>query len=806
MKKYLLIFTLLPLSTAAADMALAENIRGLPEDFRRYFYHSEVIVQVYLNDQRLFDAAVSLKENSHVKLLYTFDDNSEMEADLRGLWSEILQQGITIGQCTSHCPSGLMAAEYRLNNSALRLYTAQYETQQSKSEYVNLSSQMPAGLVMYNDLTTTYTPSTRSWGLNASLTSSLAGWSQKVSFQSSGTEGDYRYASSSLYELFTQKELPGSFTRLGFFTPDSDTGNVQMSGFGYDTIAGAMWGTSDALLNNAGNVSAWPVYVTGHNQSIAEIWRDGRLIHTQQLQNGVQPLDTRQLPGGIYDITVKIIANGQIVDTQRAQIYKPQGWGNPDKRWRMNLWAGQQTSMAFGQARSHENHPFAAGGGVDILVHPRAVLGVSGTLAENEYQIRARSTLTLSPDDSLFAQYAQGHSEFQSRKETDIRYYRNIPGGSSASLFWRTTTADTCCIKTTSAQRGDIWGSALSLRLPRTTSLILNTQWMDTPWRQGPGADVSITTLAVLRNREINVRMSAFDRPGSKDSSRDRGIAFGVSFSLSPAADHIFSAETGVNQNQGYSSLNYQMRRQNSRIDTLGMGISYSPQNTVISGNASVDTPYIGGDTYVQHNTHDHANTFGGNLNQLLVIGGGKIASVSGNSSRSVESALIVDVDTDDDAPHIIASGDMTEKKLSPGRNIIPAELWRKNSIQFSASSGDSVMVYPQRQNVQMNRGSVEYLKVKAVRTYTLIGRLYNEQGEMLKNRYVNSAISSGLINPEGVLTIDVAVSEKRLTINAGNTQPAMQCDLPSTMTGDKKVYFIPEIQCRKNENGAEER
>lgn len=112
-------------------------------------------------------------------------------------------------------------------------------------------------------------------------------------------------------------------------------------------------------------------------------------------------------------------------------------------------------------------------------------------------------------------------------------------------------------------------------------------------------------------------------------------------------------------------------------------------------------------------------------------------------------------------------------------------------------------MVYPQRQNFQMSRGSVEYMKVKAVRTYTLIGRLYNEQGEMLKNRYVNSEISSGLINPEGVLTIDVAASEKRLTINAGNTQPAVQCDLPSTMIGDKKVYFIPEIHCRNKESGA---
>lgn len=800
MKKYLLIFTFIPVSTVAAGMALTENIRGLPEDFRRYFYNSEVIVQVYLNDQRLFDAAVFLKDNSHVKLLHTFDDNTEIDVDRREVWSKILQQGISLGQCTTHCPSGLMTAEYSLNNSALKLYTSQYETQRIKSEYINLSSQTPAGVVIYNDLTTTYTPSARSWGLNSSLTSSLAGWSQRVSFQSSGTEGDYSYVSSSLYELFTQKEHHGSFTRLGFFTPGSDRGNVQMSGYDFDTIAGAMWGTSDTLLNNTGNVSAWPVYVTGHNQSIAEIWRDGRLIYTQQLQSGVQPLDTRHLPGGIYDIKVNIIANGQTVDTQYAQIYKPQGWGNTNNRWRMNLWAGQKSSIPLENTHNYENHPFIAGGGVDLLIHPRAVLGMSGTLAENEYQLQARSSLTLSADDTLFAQYGIGDNKFHSRKETDIRYYRNITGGSSASLYWRATTAKICCDTPPSTQHSDVWGSALSLRLPRTTSLILNTQWMDTPRLQGPGADLSITTVALLYSREINLRMNAFDRPGSKDSSRDRGIAFGVSLSLSPAADHIFSAETGVNQNQSYSSMNYQMRRQNHSIDNLGMGISYSPQNTVFSGNASFDTPHIGGDTYVQYNTRDKANIFGGNLNQLLVIGDGNLASVSGNSSRSVESALIVDVDADNDTPNIIASGDMSEKRLLPGRNIIPTELWRKSSVQFVASNGDSVMVYPQRQNLQMNRGSVKYLKVKAVRTYTLIARLYDEQENILRNRYVNSEFSSGLINPEGVLTIDVATNEKRLTINAGNRQQAMFCDLPSTKTDEKKVYFIPKIRCQKTE------
>lgn len=787
-----------PMLASAADMTLAASMRGLPEDFRRYFYESEVIVRVYLNDTPLFDAAVSLKENGDVQLLRIVEEAQDADHDARTLWVGILQQGVSVGKCEKNCPSGLMAVEYSLDSSVLRLYTAHYETARTKSAYISMPEETPGGVIMYNDVSATNTADSRSWGINSSLTSSLAGWSQKASFQSSGTDGRYHYSSSSLYELFSQKELQGSFVRLGFFTPDSDTGNVQTSGFGYDTVAGAMWGTSDALLVSTDSVSAWPVYVTGRNQSIAEVWRDGRLVHTQQLQAGVQALDTRQLPGGIYDISIKIIENGQTVDTQQAQIYKPQGWSNPDKRWRMNLWSGQRRTIATGDTYVREDNPFAVGGGVDILAHPRAILGVSGAATEKEHQVRTRANLTLSPDDTLFAQYTLGSTEYQSNQNTDIRYYRNIPGGGSASLFWRSTTTDVYGHRTSSRQQGETWGTSLSLRLPRSTSLILNGQYMDTAWRQGFGADASVTTLATVSGRDMNFRMSAYDRPGFNDNRRDHGVSFGVSISLAPAARHTVSAETGMNQNQGYSSLNYQWNPgDDSSLRTLGGGVSYSPQNTVISGNASVDTPYVSGDGYVQHNTQGNSNTAGGNLSQVLVMGGGRVASVNGNNSRSMESALIVDVDSDDDTADILASGNMAETRLTPGRNVVPAELWKKNTIQFTARGGESVQVSPERQGVQMNRGSVQYVKVKAVKTFTVVGMLQDESGNVLKNRYVSSDVAGGVINAEGVLTLDSGATNKLLTVRVESGQPAMVCELPDGLDKDKKVQFISAVKCR---------
>lgn len=797
MKTYSLLLLFVPVFASAAEMSLAKNMSGLPDGFRKYFYESEVMTQIYLNGTYLFDANISLKENGDINLISIVEEPQDGDAELRQHWRQILKEGVHAGKCTTSCPSGLMAVEYLLNNSTLNLYTAKYEKQQVKSSYIALPEDTPNGFIMSNDVTAAGTGDAHSWGLNSSLTSSLAGWSQKASFQSSGTSGHNNYSSSSLYELFSQKELNGSFLRLGLFAPDSDTGNVQTAGYGYDTVAGAMWGTSDALLVSSESVSARPVYVTGRNQSIAEVWRDGRLIYTQELQSGVQALDTRKLPMGIYDISIKIIESGQTVDTQLAQIYKPQGWSNPDQRVRMNFWSGQHRTIASGDAYTRDDNPFAVGGGVDFLAHPRLVMGLSGAATEDDQQGRVRANYTLSPNDTLFAQYSAGNNQYRSSANTDIRYYRNLPSAGSASLFWRSTTTDVYGHKTTSRQSGDTYGSTLSLRLPHSTSLIVNSQYMDTAWRKGFGADLSVTNLANIAGRDMNFRVSGYDRPGFGNHDRDQGISLGVSISLAPAARHTFSAETGLNQNKGYTSANYQWHPgDDSSIRYLGAGVSYSKDNTVLSGNGAIDTPYASGDFFAQHNTQGSNNTAGANLSQVLLIGGGKVASVNGSRNRGMESAVIVDVDSDDEDAKIVASGSMAENRLVPGRNVIPAELWKKDHIQFSSRDGQSLQVFPERQSVQMNRGSVQYVKVKAVKTFTVVGMLKDQYGKALKNRYVSSDVSGAMINAEGVLTLDSGVKNRLLKVKSEAGQPSLQCLLPADMAPDMKVQFVSAVPC----------
>jgi len=199
----------------------------------------------------------------------------------------------------------------------------------------------------------------------------------------------------------------------------------------------------------------------------------------------------------------------------------------------------------------------------------------------------------------------------------------------------------------------------------------------------------------------------------------------------------------------------------------------------------------------VQHHTQNSSNTAGGNLSQVLMLGGGKLASSSGSASRSTGAALIVDVDSDHNDIGILASGKMSETRLLPGRNVVQAEQWKKDVIQFSATGGDSVRVFPEQQSVQLNKGSVQYVKVKAVKTYTLVGTLQNEQGELLKNRFVESDISGAVINAEGVLTLETGAKNKTLLLKEEGGKPPLKCSIPATDdAGTNAIRFVDALKC----------
>lgn len=82
------------------------------------------------------------------------------------------------------------------------------------------------------------------------------------------------------------------------------------------------------------------------------------------------------------------------------------------------------------------------------------------------------------------------------------------------NVFWRRTSNQNYRLTESSQQVGNTWGASLFTQLPWSSSLTLNGQYMKTPSREGVEIDTALTTKAILANRDVNFRLSAYDRPG----------------------------------------------------------------------------------------------------------------------------------------------------------------------------------------------------------------------------------------------------------------------------------------------------
>lgn len=799
MKRTLFLFSgLLPgFAFATSSGMLLASAGNIPDDFKSYFFQSEIPVQVYLNDKPLFEAAMRMREDGGITLASIIASDETLSPETQDRWEVLLRKGIETGRCERDCTQGLISADYNLGNSTLRLMTAQYEKERVRGDYVELPEHFPAGLIINNDFSALRSSSSNQhMSLSSGWTASLAGWSHNMSFQSTHVSGQYGYDRSDLYNLYSQKELAGQFIRVGFFTPDDDSGNVQTSSFGYDTIVGAMWGTSDILLQSNESVSAWPVYVTGRNQSIAEIWRDGRLIHTQQLQDGLQALDTRRLPGGIYDISIRILENGQLIDTQTAQIYKPNSWRDTSRHWRANLWAGQQRAISSGH-QDYEEGNAALGGSLDLLAWAGGIMGVSASVQENEdYWLRVRSDISLTNNESLFAQHTRTSSNLRTYSGTDVRYYRNIQSGISGSVYWRNTYTESQMLGQ-HKWKSDIWGSSLSISLDQGARLTSQLEYKKNDRQRGLDADLSLSTRHNWFSRDADLRISGYDRTGYRSGDRDRGAAISLSMSLFPSdSRHTISAAVGVNNGDAYSNANYQWSPDNeSAISWLGGGVSRSSSMTTFNGNGAIDTRYLNGDGFIQHASSSDNTAAGINLNQTLAIGEWKIAS--SRDLNGQDAVMIVDLVQQDDG-NIIASGSMAEQPLRPGRNVVPVNLWQRDTLQFS-SVDSSASVKPERISMQMNRGSVGYVKVSSVKMRTIVAVPRDRNGNILPGSVVTAGTDKGFVNDEGILTMDIPENIRAISVSVPSAQDQLHCALDTQDKGSdrEEIHYMNDIRCR---------
>lgn len=796
MMRISLLAALISSSMIMSASARGLDVTGMPEEFRSYFFDSPVPARVLLNDEYLFDATLLLSENGRIRLqsVVSTAGDTTLSPELPGKWESLLQEGIMLGTCSEKCPDGFVAAEYLLERSELKIYTRQYEHNRVTSNYIQLPDNLPHGLIVNNDFTASGNSSHfDDWRLNSSWLSSLFGWTQKLMLQSAynNTAGGYR--KTEVTEAWTQKEYAGNYLRAGVFSPDTESGNVQMPGYASDRIAGAMWGTSDTLLSAGDSVSLYPVYVTGRNQSVADVFINDRLVYTQQLRAGIQALDTRRLPGGVYDITIRISENGKVTDVQSAQVYKPARWGNADKRWRAGIWAGQaQPTGVYSGGQYGQAWGFRA----DFLLHPRSVAGISLARSDREQLWSLKNETQITDRTTLYTRYNISQN---GRRDSDVRLFRTL-GTGSASAGWRHGVAAREAGLHTNVYRrtSDIYSGSFTWQFPEQLSLTAGSQYARNGYRDGLSTDLSLRKTLNIRNRSTELRLSAYQRPAWTTGKRDTGIEIGISIPIfSNSQVHSASAELGTKDREGYANLSYNWRPEApGTLSYLGTTTSFSKSANTAGINGGLQNRYVSGDFYAQTTGGAGGLYTGINLSNTLAMGGGKIAA--SGEVRDASAAVIVDVDSPQPETGlrvVSASGETTLKK---GRNLVPADVWQQRNMQFDGNSTQSMQVYPPGYRYQMNRGSVGYVSVRALKKKTIIALLTHSDGTPVLNRETKSDIAQAHVNSDGVVTIDASTDAQYIEVAGTETAPALTCKLPSLLPEKRETLFIDKLTCEK--------
>lgn len=779
-------------------------VKGLPREFEAHFYDVPLAVRVDLDGRYLGDAMVVLSRDQRVQLLdFTETFDSREPESLRRRWRERLANGRALGDCQADCPEGLRAIHYSLANSQLSLLTDRAEAVATAERFHRLPEEGSHGLLLRNQLNLVNDGVATSGRYALQGQGSVGHWTALADGQldrGSDSQASTRYR---VDQLYGERLVDEHFYRLGYFTPSAQglARQPRLMGASPDTTLGVMFGSSDSLRIDSAAPSATPIHVTPNRPAVAEIYRNGVLINSQPVQPGLQTLDTTVLPGGIYEVEVRLVEDGQVSSRSQAFVYKPGNWSSTDAPWRYNLYAGRQSSQLSNW--QDQDDSLAAGVLANYLLHPRAIVGVSAQRIDDAMQYGTSLDWDVRDRVKLYGNlfHAQDHGNGY-----DLQLIHAYERGSlvaSHSRSWLTRTyPDRRDEGPTPPFQARQTQSALSLshRLdPRNTASVRLSHSSGSD--AGTGADLGWAYYGRLLGSDANWRLSLFDRPGNSGTgdARSRGVNLSLSMSLGGGGRRLSASIGSRTSRDGgrdlNTSLGYQQDVELGPLRSVGATLSADRYGAGLGADTQFENQVMHGDAYLLRSSYNGEFTGGLNLESLVAVGAGK-AAVSGQYMAH-QAALIVDVDTDIEDLKLRAD-DALGVDLHPGRNIIPVTAYKAGHVQFDfeGHAATAAVIQPSSLDYHLNRGGIDYRQVRVLRTVTVLGRLLDGQGQPLRGAQVINHASRSVSEADGFFAVEMSEATPTLEIRQrGQPLCLLRLDLEG-LTREGEVLLAGDQQC----------
>ena len=584
---------------------------------------------------------------------------------------------------------------------------------------------------------------------------------------------------------------------------------IRSFGANPDTAVGVMYGSSDSLLINNPKPSAYPVYVTASRQASVEIYRAGLLINTQPVAAGLQTLDTRSLPGGIYEVEVRLIEDGLTTSTTQELIYKPNNWRNADESWRYNTFVGQETKLLSNWDEQSSGF-MTYGAGLNYLAHPRVILGLSTRKVREAMQYGTSIDWALGNSLSLYANVYQTQDHGTG---LDLQTMYSYGVGSvvfSHNRSWLDTTRsyemlpDGTRLRQRNVFVGQASNTSLSLNHRLSNKSSINSRLSYSQGNlEGLGLDVGRSERASFFGNDANWRLSVFDRPATSSTgdNRNRGVDLSVSVVLgSPGEQWSASVGTRTARDGGRDhngSLTYTKTLDDHLLQSVSGTAIADTYGVGLSGRASFQNDSLYGDTYVQRSSFNGRFSGGLNLASTVAVGGGNL--VLSSQPQGGGAGMTVDVDTDLDEITLRAD-DLTgaSVRLHPGRNFVPITAYKSSTLafDFDGNHPPAANIQPARSNYHLNKGGVEYRKVSVMKTVTVLGRLIDETGHPLRGHHVINHASRAVSEVDGFFSMEMTAGAPTLQVRYAN-QLLCQFRLdPASTRQESDVLMIGDLRC----------
>ncbi|NLR33318.1 CS1-pili formation C-terminal domain-containing protein [Aeromonas hydrophila] len=792
----LLLELLLSVPLMAAEPALLlQQARQLPEGFEEHFFGVPLMVRVTVDGRLLGDGEVLLGRDNSVQLLSLMDvQESEFDEGARERWLNKLATHLPLGECGRACPEGIMGLQYSLEESQLSVLTGQVE-QEARDQRFVAPPRESKGLLVQNQLNLVQ-GSQRNGHYNLQLEGSLGQWTPFMEGDATWQEGGP--TDLGMAQVYGERLHEANFYRLGFFFPSAQ-GLVRQPNYysgATPTVLGVMWGSSDLLRRERGVPSLAPIQVAPARPGMVEIYRDGNLIQSQPVVSGLQALDTRSLPGGIYEVELRLLEDGQETRRWREMIYKPSNWQTPEEPWRFNLFAGRQTRWLVRQGDS-DLEGASGGAAVNHLLLPSLVVGAGSQYVDRRVQHSLSLDWEVTSQLHGFASLNQSVGMGRGYDLQGIYWHGNSSLVASHSRNLR-KQGEASSVSSLSLQQSlEKWGS-LGVYLSHQSG-------------RGNGADVGWHYSDRLWGRWVTWGVTLFDRPGSESTAqqRDRGSTLSLTVNLG-GQDRQLSLGLGSNTSRSAGAqrsayLNYQQEVDWGPLRQVSVGSTHDSYGTGLSGYGRFAAPWLGGDLFAQHSSYNAEMTGGINLESVAALGGeGELALGSREmGGMGNEAAMILDIEADDEAAQIRVSDDLGGvKTLGPGRHLVSVPALQSGTLQLEMADHEvaPLTIKPAVLPYHLNRGGVGYGQVSAVSTVTVIGRLLNSQGAPMKGAVVFNHTGRTMTEPDGFFAVEMSEHNPQLQVEYQGIQ---QCDLALNMKQvdrQQEVLLLGNLTCSAQE------